>query len=145
MRRIQFSEDEILKLKKERLEHEHPIVRRRMMALYLKALGYRHKDICNELDITHTCLYEYLDLYINDGLDGLKRLGYRGRRNLLEENRDIIIAYLEANPPGTYKEAQARIEEITGIKRSLPQIRAFLKKTPSSEEGEANPRKGKHR
>jgi len=133
MRRIQFSEDEVLELKKERLEHEHPIVRRRMMGLYLKALGYRHKDICNELDITHVCLYEYLDLYINEGLDGLRRLGYHGRPNLLEENRDIIIAYLETNPPGTLKEAQARIEEITGIRRSLPQIRAFLKKTPSTE------------
>jgi transposase len=144
MRRIQFSEDEVLQLKKERLEHEHPIVRRRMMALYLKALGYRHKDICNELDITHVCLYEYLDLYMNEGLDGLKRLGYHGRPNLLDEKRDIIIAYLETNPPGTLKEAQARIEEITGIKRSLPQIRAFLKKTASPEEGEANPRKGKH-
>lgn len=145
MRRIQFSEDEVLQLKKERLEHEHPIVRRRMMALYLKALGYRHKHICNELDITHVCLYEYLDLYINEGLDGLRRLGYRGRPNLLEENRDIIIAYLETNPPGTLKEAQARIEEITGIRRSLPQVRAFLKKTPSTEKSEANPRKGKHR
>jgi hypothetical protein len=40
MRRIQFSEDEVLQLKKERLEHEHPIVRRRMMALYLKALAW---------------------------------------------------------------------------------------------------------
>lgn len=145
MRRIQFSEDEILQLKKERLEHEHLIVRRRMMALYLKALGYRHKDICSELDITHACLYQYLDLYINEGLDGLKRLRYHGRRNLLEENRDMIIAHLEANPPSTLKEAQARIEEIIGIKRSLPQIRAFLKKTPPSEEGEANPRKSEHR
>jgi transposase len=145
MRRIQFSEDEILQLKKERLDHEHPIVRRRMMALYLKAPGYRHKDICNELDISHVCLYEYLDLYMNEGLDGLKRLGYHGKRNLLDENRDIIIAYLETDPPGTLKEAQARIEEVTGIRRSLPQIRAFLKKTPKTEESEASPRKGKHR
>lgn len=145
MRRIQFSDDEVLQLKKERLEHEHPIVRRRMMALYLKALGYGHKDICNELDISHECLRKYLDRYINERLDGLRRLGHRGRRNLLEENRDSIIAYLEANPPATFKEAQARIEEITGIKRSLPQIRTFLKKTPSPEEGEADPGKSKHR
>lgn len=145
MRRIQFSEQDVSRLQKERLEHRHPIVRRRMMALYLKARGYLHKDICSELDISHVCLYKYLDLYMEEGLDGLKRLGYHGKRNLLDENRDVIIAYLEAHPPGTLKEAQASIEEITGIRRSLPQIRAFLKKTPPTEESKTSPRKGKHR
>lgn len=139
MRRIQFWEDEITQLNKQRLHHDHPIVRRRMMALYLKAKGYRHKDICNELGISHVCLYEYLDLYLKEGLDGLKRLHYRGKRNLLDEHRDLIIAYLEAHPPGTLKEAQARIEEVTGIRRSLPQIRAFLKKTPQTQESKTGP------
>ena len=145
MRRIQFTEAEILQLKKERVEHEHPIVRRRMMALYMKAAGYRHKEICCELNITHVCLYEYLDLYLKQGLEGLKRLRYQGKRNMLDENRDVIIAYLESQPPGTLKEAQARIEEITGIKRSLPQVRAFLKKTPFAKESETGSRKGEHR
>jgi hypothetical protein len=40
-----------------------------------------------------------------------------------------IIAALEANPPATYKEAQARIKAVTGLQRSLPQVREFLKKT----------------
>jgi len=40
MKRIQFTEGDILKLRDERLQHAHPIVRRRMMALYLKAQGY---------------------------------------------------------------------------------------------------------
>lgn len=129
MKRIQFSEDDIPQLKEERLRHKHPIVRRRMMALYLKAQGRRHRDICTELGISNMCLCKYLDRYAKQGLDGLRHLGYRGKRNVLLENRDLIIAHLELQPPGSLKEAQARIEEITGIKRSLPQIRAFLKKT----------------
>jgi len=36
---------------------------------------------------------------------------------------------LEANPPATRKEAQARIKALTGIQRSLPQVGEFLKKT----------------
>jgi len=131
MKRIEFTEDDILQLKDQRLQHKHPIARRRMMALYLKTQGLPHKDICTELNISSMCLCEYLDLYIKEGLDGLKRLGYRGKRNVLLENRDLIVAHLEVQPPGTLKEAQSRIEEITGIKRSLPQIRAFLKKTAS--------------
>jgi hypothetical protein len=71
---------------------------------------------------------------MKEGLDGLRYLGYRGKRNVLFENRELIIAHLETQPPGSLKEAQARIEELTGINRSLPQIRAFLKKTESSGE-----------
>jgi hypothetical protein len=67
------------------------------------------------------------------------------KRNLLDENRDVIIAHLETQPPATLKEARVRIEEITGIKRSLPQIRAFLKKTPFTKESETSSRKGQHR
>lgn len=134
MKRIQFTESDILELKNERLQHKHPVVRRRMMALYLKSQGYRHRDICTELDISSMCLCVYLDLYIKEGLGGLRHLGYRGKRNVLFENRELIIAHLEAQPPGSLKEAQARIEELTGIKRSLPQIRAFLKKTEFSGE-----------
>jgi len=145
MRRIHFSEDEVRQLKEERVRHDHPIVRRRMMALYLKALGHRHKDICAELDISEVCLRQYLDKYIHDRLEGLRRLGYRGKRNLLDENRDIIIAHFETQPPGTLKEAQARIEELTGIRRSLPQIREFLKKTPLAQKSEASSGKGQHR
>ena len=52
MRRIQFTEVEVSEFKTDRLEHQHPIVRRRMAALYLKSLGFRHKDICADLNIS---------------------------------------------------------------------------------------------
>ncbi len=38
MRRIAFTEAEILQLTKERIENEHPIVRRAMVTLYMKAV-----------------------------------------------------------------------------------------------------------
>ena len=142
MRRIEFTEDEVQQLNEGRIRHEHPIVRRRMMALYLKAVGYQHKDICTELNISGLFLRNYLDKYMKEGLEGLKHLGYRGKRNLLDENRDIIVAHLESQPPATLKEARARIEELTGITRSLPQIRAFLKKTPLAAESQTSSRKG---
>lgn len=44
------------------------------------------------------------------------------------EKKDEIIAHLEKDPPATHKEAQARIRELTGIQRSLPQVSEFLKK-----------------
>jgi transposase len=70
----------------------------------------------------------YFDLFLEGRVEALKRLGYKGKRNLLMERKDEIIGMLEANPPTTYKEAQARIKEATGLLRSLPQVCEFLKK-----------------
>lgn len=129
MRKIEFSQAQIKQLSYESIHHEHHIVRRRMQALLLKSQGLRHKDIVEILSISETTLREYLDLYLAGGVEALKELAYQGKANLLAEKKDEIIAALEANPPATYKEAQAKIKEVTGLQRSVPQVRAFLKKT----------------
>jgi transposase len=61
-------------------------------------------------------------------VEGLKQLNYTGTPNRLMEKNAEIIPMLEADPPATYKEAQAQIKAQTGVQRSLPQVREFLKK-----------------
>jgi len=100
-----------------------------MQALLLKSQGVRHQDIAEILGISGTTLREYFDLYLAGGVEALKELHYQGKANLLVEKKDEIITALEADPPATYKEAQAKIKEVTGLERSLPQVREFLKKT----------------
>lgn len=39
-----------------------------------------------------------------------------------------LEAYFREHPPASIKEAQVMIEEITGLKRSVTQVREFLKK-----------------
>ena len=129
MRKIEFSQEQIKRLSYESIHQEHYLVRRRMQALLLKSQGLRHKDIAEVLSISETTLREYLDLYLAGGVEALKELHYQGKANKLAEKRDEIIAALEANPPATYKEAQAKIKEVTGLQRSVPQVREFLKKT----------------
>jgi len=129
VRKIEFTQEQIKQLSYESIHHEHYIVRRRMQALLLKSQGLRHKDIAKILSISETTLREYLDLYGVGGVEALKELAYQGKANLLAEKKDEIIAALEANPPTTYKEAQAKIKEVTGLQRSVPQVREFLKKT----------------
>ncbi|MDM8569563.1 hypothetical protein QUF50_08665 [Thiotrichales bacterium HSG1] len=46
MIRIEFSQKEIDALDKERYHYPHPMVQKRMEALFLKSQGYKHKDIC---------------------------------------------------------------------------------------------------
>jgi transposase len=129
MRHIEFTEEEIKQLAHDSVYHERPIVRRRMQALLLKSQGLLHQEIVKTLDISPTTLRNYFDLFLEGRVEALKRLGYKGKRNLLMERKDEIIVNLEANPPATYKEAQVKIQTVTGLKRSLPQVREFLKKT----------------
>jgi transposase len=129
VRKIEFSQEQIKQLSYESIHHEPYLVRRRMQALLLKSQGLRHKDIVEILSISETTLREYLDLYLAGGVEALKQLHYQGKANKLAEKKAELIAALEANPPATYQEAQAKIKEVTGLQRSVPQVREFLKKT----------------
>jgi transposase len=133
MRQIEFTEEEIRQLKDESSNHKHALVRRRMQALLFKAEGLSHAKIGEILGVCPTTLRKYFDAFLNGTEVGrvevLKELNYKGKPNRLMEKKDEIIAHLEENPPATQKEAQARIKALTGIQRSLPQVREFLKKT----------------
>lgn len=132
MRRIKFTEEEITQLRYESLYHKHALVRRRTQALLLKAEGLPHAKIGERVSICPTTLRKYFDTFLNAAetrrVEALKELNYKGKPNRLMEKKDEIIAHLEKEPPATHKEAQARIKELTGIQRSLPQVREFLKK-----------------
>ena len=129
MKQIEFKADDIQRLRTESQKHAHPLVRRRTLALLLKSEGLGHGQIGQILGISQPTLRSYFDLYEQGGVEALKQLNYQGQANLLLERKDEIIPALEAEPPATLKQAQARIEAATGLRRSLPQVRDFLKKT----------------
>lgn len=129
MRQIGFSQDDIKQLSYQSIHHSHPMVRRRMQALLLKSQGVPHKEIGLYLNISQTTLRKYFDLYLSGGVAILQQLHYQGKTNHLLQQQEVIVAAMEANPPTTLKQAQAIIKDATGLERSLPQVRAFLKKT----------------
>lgn len=129
MRKIDFRPDDIAQLRSDSQKHAHHLVRRRMLALLLKAEGLGHGQIGQILGISQPTLRSYFELYEQGGLEAVRQLNYQGQPNLLMEHKDEIITALEAQPPATLKQAQARIEAATGLRRSLPQVREFLKKT----------------
>ncbi len=87
MRKIEFSQEEIKQLSYESMYHEHHMVRRRMLALLLKSQGLLHKEIADILSINESTLREYLDLYMEGGIDAVKELHYQGKANLLCEKK----------------------------------------------------------
>lgn len=129
MIKLEFTSADIEALAYERYYHPHPQVQRKMEVLYLKSQGLSHQDILRLSGITsRTTLAKYLRQYQAGGVEGLKRLDYKGQPSALNPHIPSLKAYFEAHPPRTSAEAQAVIERMTGIKRSPTQIKAFLKR-----------------
>ena len=128
MRKITFTAEQIKALRYESIHHSHHLVRRRMYVLLLKSQGLAHQEIERIMGLSGTTVREYLDLYLADGLAGLKEMHYQGQPSQLNQHKAKIVAAIEAQPVATIKEAQAIIKEVTGLERSLPQVSEFLKK-----------------
>lgn len=122
-----FSEEEVRRLREERLDHPHPRVRRKMEVLLLKSQGLAHRQISAIAGISETTLREYLREYQAGGIRKLKELRFRRPRGVLEEHQGVLRAYFQDHPPGTVKEAAAEIERLTGIRRGLTQVRRLLR------------------
>ena len=124
---IEFTEAEKNALSHERYYHPHPRVRQRMQALWLKSQGLPHHEICRLASISEPTLCSYLKAYQRSGIEALKQLNFYQPESELVDHTDLLKSYFEEHPPATIKEAMAKIEELTGLKRSEPQVRKFLK------------------
>jgi transposase len=124
---MEFSEEDIEALQKERRNHPHSRVRQRMEAVYLKALGYSHQEIGRVVGISPKTLRNYLRMYQLGGLSRLKRLNFYQPSSALEAHRATLEREFKTNPVQNINEAADRIEQLTGIRRSPDQVRRYLK------------------
>jgi len=128
MIKIEFSEDEKQDLYYDRYHHPHPRVQLKIEVLWLKSLDYSHQDICKICKISKGTLCCYLKQYVEGGIEKLKEINFRQPESELEKHTQKLKDYFQEHPPATVKEAMAKIEELTKIKRCETQIRNFLKK-----------------
>lgn len=128
MIQIHFSKSEIEQLKYERFYHPHPHVQRKMEVLFLKSLGLKHELICKIGDVSPNTMRSYFKEFKEHGIEKLQEINFYQPTSELDNHSETIKEYLKTTPPGTLKEAAAKIKELTGIKRSLPQIRNYILK-----------------
>lgn len=128
MLRLEFTEEIVEELRHERYHHPNPRVQQKMSVLYLKSQGMSHKEIKRLERISENTLLEYLREYQAGGIERLKEIRFHRPTSELEEHRTTLEAYFREHPPASVKEAAAKIEELTGIKRSLGRVRVFMKK-----------------
>lgn len=126
MIRIEFSEQDRKDIKRLRYEHPHPRVRRRMEVLWLKSQGLAHQEICRLAQVSSNTLREYLRRFQSGGVRKLMELNFYAPTSELEQYRYKLESYFRKHPPATISEASAKIQELTGIKRSPSAVGRFL-------------------
>ena len=128
MLRLEFTDEIIEELIYERYNHPHPRVQRKMSVLYLKSQGVSHKEIKRLERISENTLLGYLREYQEGRIERLKEIRFHSQTSELEQHRTTLEAYFREHPPASVKEAAAKIEELTGLKRSSERVRVFMRK-----------------
>ena len=119
-----FTASDRAALEAERYLHPHPKVQRKMEAIYLKSLELPHHLICRICQISKPTLVRYLRVFEQEGLDGLKQLGYEGRPNSLHPHAASLEKHFRQNPPSTCAQTQPVMAAQIGAQRGLTQVRA---------------------
>ena len=128
MRQFNFSPDVLDQIRHDRYRHPHPRVQQRMEVLWLKSRRFTHAEIAATADVSPRTVQRCLDAFEGGGLDAVRRLGWRGKACELEPHQRDLEDYFLENPPRSAREARDAIERLTGVRRGLTQVRAFLKK-----------------
>ena len=106
-------------------------VAKQILYIILLVFKVERKVIRETYGASDVTLCRYYDALKNEELQGIFEQNYNRPESELEKHRAEIERELESNPQPTRRGAAAKIEEITGIKRSLPQVGKFLKKGAS--------------
>ena len=128
MRTFTFSPEVLAQIRHERYHHPHPRVQRKMEVLWLKSRGLTHAAIAELADVSPRSVQRYLDEFEQGSLDAVRRLNWQGKPCELDEHQPSLEEYFIDHPPRSTREAREVIERLTGIRRGLTQVRAFLKK-----------------
>ena len=126
MIRIEFTDQDLKKIKRLRYEHPHPRVRRRMEVLWLKSQDLEHREICRLAGVSSNTLRQYFKLFQAGGIEKLSELNFYAPISELECHRFQLEAYFREHPPATLNEAAAKIRELTGLQRSASAVGRFL-------------------
>jgi transposase len=127
MRPFTFTPDDRQALAHDRYHHPDPRVQRTMEVLWLKSHDLPHDQIATLAGVSRRTVQRYLDEYLDGGLPRLRRCRWHHPRSALAQHEASLEEYFREHPPRSTKQARAIIEQQTGIRRGLTQVRHFLK------------------
>jgi hypothetical protein len=119
MRTITFTAEDWKALAHDRYHHPDPRVQRTMDVLWLKSHGLTHDQIVAYADVSRSSVPRDLDQDLEGGLPRLRRCRWNHPQSALDEHEVRLEEYFRKHPPRSAKQAQAVIEQRTGIRRGL--------------------------
>lgn len=99
-----------------------------MDVLWYISLGESYSNAARLGGVSDATVDRYVAIHRKGGIKGLKRFDWHGLPSELVSRKATLEDLFRAEPPHTTAEACRRIEEATGVKRGLTQVRNFLKK-----------------
>lgn len=126
MPEITFSGADVQAVAHERYHHPDPRVQRHMEVLWLKHHGCTHQRIATLAGCSRSTVQRTLAEYLEGGLDLLRQVPAQQAHSELDHQRLALEEAFRAQPPRSVKEAQHLIEQRTGLRRGLTQVRHFL-------------------
>ena len=127
MRTFTFSEDDLRAIAHDRYHHPHPHIQRKMEVLWLKSHGLPHAQIATLANVARSTVQRYLQEYHEGGLDRVRQFRWHKPSTALAEHTFSLEEHFWDHPPHSTRQAQAILEQQTGLRRGLTQVRAFLK------------------
>jgi transposase len=126
MHQITFSETDVQAIAWDRYHHPDPRVQRHMEILWLKHHGDTHERIAVVADCSRSTVQRTLAEYRQGGLELIRQIPTKESRSLLDDHRVCLEEVFTKHPPRSVKQARYVIEQHTGIRRGLTQVRHFL-------------------
>jgi transposase len=128
MLHINFTDEEIQTLHFERYHYPDPKIQKKFEVLWLKSQHLSHESIAQLSGVCSRTVQRYLHEYLDGGTERLKQNHYSGAPSELNAHTETLKDYFTKHPPSTAAHAQKAIEDLTGLHRSLTQVREFLKR-----------------
>jgi transposase len=126
MRSFTFCKEDLTAIAHNRYHHPHPRVQCKMEVLWLKSHDLPHAQIATLAGVSRATVQRYLDEYLEGGLERVRRFRWRKPETALAEHTFTLEEYFWDHPPHSARQAAAVIEQQTGVRRGLTQVRSFL-------------------
>lgn len=126
---LHLSEAEMQELDSQRFSHKQVLVQRRLHCVYLKSVTeMTNEQIGKCMGVHANQVGKFVSMYQQEGLAKLCQTCYGTNRSALEDHTEVLISSFTEHPPLSLAEARHRIVELTGLKRDISRVEAFLKR-----------------
>jgi transposase len=128
MQRTHYTEEDKTTFQQMRYNYPDERIMRRFEILWLHACGKFAEEIATLVEQNAYTVRDVINKFKRGGITLVTTIDSNHPTSELAKHQVSIVEEFTLRPPATSKEAAARIEKLTGIKRSPGRVLVFMKK-----------------